>query len=190
MAPYDYRLGNLDLRILSDGTFYQDAGAVFGIVPRVMWERRSTRARCAVPDGDRDELPARALAGQARAHRDGRRRQGGARTAGVAGGGRQRCWTSSTRLGVRPDDIDIVINTHLHADHCGWNTRKDGERVGADVPERALPDPARRVGGGDAPERAHARDVPRGEPAAARGRRASSSLIDGEHQVTRRDHDR
>jgi len=32
-------LGNLDLQILSDGTYYQDAGAVFGIVPRVMWER-------------------------------------------------------------------------------------------------------------------------------------------------------
>jgi glyoxylase-like metal-dependent hydrolase (beta-lactamase superfamily II) len=26
-------------------------------------------------------------------------------------------------IGVRPDEIDVVINTHLHADHCGWNTR-------------------------------------------------------------------
>ncbi|WP_227425331.1 MBL fold metallo-hydrolase [Pengzhenrongella sicca] len=25
--------------------------------------------------------------------------------------------------GVAPDDVDIVINTHLHADHVGWNTR-------------------------------------------------------------------
>jgi glyoxylase-like metal-dependent hydrolase (beta-lactamase superfamily II) len=25
--------------------------------------------------------------------------------------------------GVRPDDVDIVVNTHLHADHVGWNTR-------------------------------------------------------------------
>src|SRR5260370_16964378 len=32
--------------------------------------------------------------------------------------------------GVMPDDIDIVINTHLHFDHCGWNTvRKDGKIV-------------------------------------------------------------
>ncbi|WP_024874768.1 MBL fold metallo-hydrolase [Saccharomonospora piscinae] len=28
--------------------------------------------------------------------------------------------------GVRPEDIDIVINTHLHIDHVGWNTRLDG----------------------------------------------------------------
>ena len=27
--------------------------------------------------------------------------------------------------GVSPDDVDVVINTHLHADHCGWNTRKN-----------------------------------------------------------------
>lgn len=25
--------------------------------------------------------------------------------------------------GVRPEDIDIVVNTHLHIDHVGWNTR-------------------------------------------------------------------
>jgi glyoxylase-like metal-dependent hydrolase (beta-lactamase superfamily II) len=29
--------------------------------------------------------------------------------------------------GVSPEDIDIVINTHLHFDHCGWNTiRRNG----------------------------------------------------------------
>src|SRR5262245_53717927 len=34
-----HRLGNIELAILSDGTYYQDAGAVFGVVPRIMWER-------------------------------------------------------------------------------------------------------------------------------------------------------
>jgi glyoxylase-like metal-dependent hydrolase (beta-lactamase superfamily II) len=28
--------------------------------------------------------------------------------------------------GVRPEDVDIVVNTHLHVDHVGWNTRLDG----------------------------------------------------------------
>ncbi|MFG2718411.1 MBL fold metallo-hydrolase [Streptomyces sp. NPDC048416] len=28
--------------------------------------------------------------------------------------------------GVAPEDVDIVINTHLHVDHVGWNTRLDG----------------------------------------------------------------
>ena len=30
------------------------------------------------------------------------------------------------RAGVRPDDVDLVINTHLHTDHIGWNTRLAG----------------------------------------------------------------
>jgi glyoxylase-like metal-dependent hydrolase (beta-lactamase superfamily II) len=29
-------------------------------------------------------------------------------------------------VGVAPDDVDIVVNTHLHVDHVGWNTRLDG----------------------------------------------------------------
>ena len=31
--------------------------------------------------------------------------------------------------GLAPSDIDIVINSHLHFDHCGWNTRREGERL-------------------------------------------------------------
>jgi glyoxylase-like metal-dependent hydrolase (beta-lactamase superfamily II) len=27
--------------------------------------------------------------------------------------------------GIAPEDIDIVINSHLHFDHCGWNTVRD-----------------------------------------------------------------
>ena len=30
------------------------------------------------------------------------------------------------RAGVAPEDVDIVINTHLHVDHVGWNTYLDG----------------------------------------------------------------
>nr|WP_174803034.1 MBL fold metallo-hydrolase [Martelella limonii] len=30
--------------------------------------------------------------------------------------------------GVRPEDVDIVMCTHLHADHVGWNTRLEGGR--------------------------------------------------------------
>ncbi|MQY27581.1 MBL fold metallo-hydrolase [Nocardia aurantia] len=30
------------------------------------------------------------------------------------------------RAGVRPGEVDLVINTHLHGDHVGWNTRDAG----------------------------------------------------------------
>ena len=29
--------------------------------------------------------------------------------------------------GIRPEEIDIVINTHLHFDHCGWNTTLEAD---------------------------------------------------------------
>jgi glyoxylase-like metal-dependent hydrolase (beta-lactamase superfamily II) len=31
------------------------------------------------------------------------------------------------RAGVKPHDVDIVVNTHLHVDHVGWNTCLDGQ---------------------------------------------------------------
>jgi glyoxylase-like metal-dependent hydrolase (beta-lactamase superfamily II) len=38
--------------------------------------------------------------------------------------------TELNALGIRPEEIDVVLNTHLHADHCGWNTRYvDGDLV-------------------------------------------------------------
>ena len=39
-------------------------------------------------------------------------------------GGEGRLRAGLAAIEVSPDDIDIVINTHLHADHCGWNTRE------------------------------------------------------------------
>jgi glyoxylase-like metal-dependent hydrolase (beta-lactamase superfamily II) len=32
-------------------------------------------------------------------------------------------------IGVRPDDIDVVVNTHLHVDHVGWNCSEHGGAV-------------------------------------------------------------
>jgi glyoxylase-like metal-dependent hydrolase (beta-lactamase superfamily II) len=29
--------------------------------------------------------------------------------------------------GVRPEDVDVVVNTHIHYDHVGWNTRGEGD---------------------------------------------------------------
>lgn len=30
--------------------------------------------------------------------------------------------------GVTPEQVDLVLCTHLHVDHCGWNTRREGDR--------------------------------------------------------------
>src|SRR5204862_4166196 len=31
------------------------------------------------------------------------------------------------QVGVTPAQVDLVVNTHLHADHVGWNTRREGD---------------------------------------------------------------
>lgn len=125
-----YRLGQLDLSILSDGDFYIDAGATFGIVPRVMWEpfageldnrhRLTLGLNCLLLHSQGKLILLETGVGD---KPSGWRRQSSPVEQGTL-------LTSLEAVGVGPDDIDIVINTHLHADQCGWNTRfLDGELV-------------------------------------------------------------
>ncbi len=41
-------------------------------------------------------------------------------------------------LGVRPEQVDVILLTHIHADHVGWNTRRDGEFWTATFPNATL----------------------------------------------------
>ena len=125
-SSHTHRLGNLDLHILSDGIYYQDAGAVFGIVPRVMWQRVVSPElddQYRLPIG-LNSLLVRSdgklvLIETGVGNKEGHRRQASPIEQGDL-------ISALSALGIQPDEIDIVINSHLHADHCGWNTR-DGE---------------------------------------------------------------
>lgn len=122
--PARHRLGNLHLAVLSDGTYYQDAGAVFGIVPRLLWERLG------IALNERHQMPLGLNSLLVRS-------QGKTVLIETGVGDKERPLAQTKRaasgtlldelraIGVAPVDVDIVINTHLHADHCGWNTRTD-----------------------------------------------------------------
>ncbi|WP_435156475.1 MBL fold metallo-hydrolase [Amycolatopsis sacchari] len=62
--------------------------------------------------------------------------------------------------GVRPEDVDVVINTHIHYDHVGWNTVGGGDGW-----EPAFPNATYVIPAVDqryfAPENAHRRPAPR-----------------------------
>lgn len=45
-------------------------------------------------------------------------------------------------LGFSPDGIELVVNTHLHADHVGWNTVHDGQRWRPTFPRARYVTPA------------------------------------------------
>lgn len=123
------RLGTFDFHILSDGIFHLDGGAMFGVVPKTLWERQKpaddkNRIRmgtnCLLLErgadlvlvdtgiGDKNDDKFRAIYGM----------EPGPRLPDRLGD-----------LGYTPEDVTHVVLSHLHFDHCGWNTRRDGDRV-------------------------------------------------------------
>jgi len=126
-------IGGNELTILSDGTYELDGGAFFGVVPKVMWEKR-------VQPDSRNMLK---VGTNSLLVRDGKR------TVLIETGIGSKLSEKSVSIhknqallmksfeaaGVAPDEIDIVINTHLHFDHCGWNTVRKGDKFVATFPK-------------------------------------------------------
>jgi len=117
-----FRLGDLDLLVVSDGVIRQDAGATFGLVPRVIWERYT-------PDlDDKNRIPVGLNSLLIRSEGKLILVDTGVGTKSVRAPGAMvieesgRLLENLGREGVSADEIDIVVNTHLHFDHGGGNT--------------------------------------------------------------------
>jgi len=127
MAPQTFQVGDVRLHLISDGTFWGDGGAAFGVVPRVLWEkvvqpdalnRIPMELRCLlIESGDRLILVDTGYGDKLSAKR---RRQ-------INLTGERRLLGDLAALGYGPGDVDIVVNTHLHDDHCGGNTFTDDD---------------------------------------------------------------
>jgi glyoxylase-like metal-dependent hydrolase (beta-lactamase superfamily II) len=124
-------LGQVRLEFVSDGTFWLDGGAHFGVVPRVLWEQiiapddlnrvpmalnclliESQEKKIVVDTGVGDKVSAKR---KEILHLE--RRKG--------------LLDNLKEKGVEPEEVAVIINTHLHADHCGGNTI---ERWGRTIP--------------------------------------------------------
>lgn len=122
-------LGDIELYYLDGGRFYLDGGAMFGVVPKVFWEKKS-------PPDEKNRITMRANSLLVRASGKTILIETGNGTKWDA---KQRAIyniqegdpliDSLSKSGAQPDDIDLVINTHLHFDHAGGNTRMDGARA-------------------------------------------------------------
>ncbi len=130
------RLGQLELDIVSDGGFRLDGGAMFGVVPKVLWEKKiAADSRNLIPMATNCLL---VRAGEETVLIDtGLGDKEDARFAELYGyeAGARRLPESLAKLGLGVEDIDHVLLSHLHFDHCGWNTRRDGDRVVPTFPE-------------------------------------------------------
>jgi len=126
-------VGDFELSIFSDGVYPLDGGAFFGVVPKVMWSRkvasneknfvraglnsllvRTGKQNVLIETGIGNKLSERMV---------------------KIYGQPARLVENLAAGGVSPEEIDIVINTHLHFDHCGWNTVREGNRVRATFPK-------------------------------------------------------
>jgi glyoxylase-like metal-dependent hydrolase (beta-lactamase superfamily II) len=123
------KLGRFNVHALSDGTFALDGGQMFGVVPKTMWEKKNAadgrnRIRLGltcllVQTGDTNVLIETGIGDKFDAKR-----------LDIYGIDHSTSLVDELRAhSLSPADINVVINTHLHFDHCGWNTRYDGSKL-------------------------------------------------------------
>jgi glyoxylase-like metal-dependent hydrolase (beta-lactamase superfamily II) len=131
------RLGDYRVEVIPDTEFRLDGGAMFGVVPRVVWERVSppdekNRIRmnmnCVFIDTGKEKILIETGIGE----------KWSAKQTEMYGIFREKplAQTLYETTGFTTDDITIVINTHLHFDHAGGNTILAAPGGNASVNER------------------------------------------------------
>jgi glyoxylase-like metal-dependent hydrolase (beta-lactamase superfamily II) len=129
------RLGSLDLTVVSDGGFRLDGGAMFGVVPRTMWEKVKTPdeknrilfgTNCLLVASGSDLLLIDTGLGD---KHDAKFQQ----IYGFEPGAR-RLPESIRAAGYQLGEVTHVLLSHLHFDHSGWNTAETGGRLGPTFP--------------------------------------------------------
>lgn len=119
-------LGDYRIEIVPDTEFRLDGGAMFGIVPRVLWEKV-----CPPDEKNRIRMASDCLFVETPSEKilieTGMGEKWSEKLAGIYAINREKTFAESLfeRTGFRPEDITIVVNTHLHFDHCGGNTIKN-----------------------------------------------------------------
>lgn len=123
------QFGNAELHLVSDGLCWMDGGAAFGLVPRVLWEkviqpdelhRVPTALNCLLIRSEGKNILVNTGLGPKLS--DKQRKIFGLQRDGDL-------LEKLAALDLSPMEIDVVINTHLHSDHCGGNTVWRGDKV-------------------------------------------------------------
>lgn len=125
MNPQPTRISDFTLHPLSDGQFRLDGGAMFGVVPKTLWEKRS-------PPDDRNRITLGLNALLVRRGREAILIDTGVGDKWDPKQAEIYAISHTTRLleclraeGLGPAEITHVVLTHLHFDHAGGATRLD-----------------------------------------------------------------
>jgi glyoxylase-like metal-dependent hydrolase (beta-lactamase superfamily II) len=126
------QFGRFRMHAIQAGGQALDGGAMFGVVPKPLWERRiAPDARNRIQLGMRclliehDIGPVLIDTGAGNKEDPKFYDIYGVENAGSPG---PTCLEDGLRaIGIRPEDVVLVINTHLHFDHAGGNTTRDAD---------------------------------------------------------------
>jgi glyoxylase-like metal-dependent hydrolase (beta-lactamase superfamily II) len=116
-------VGDVRVAVLPDGGFSVDGGALFGVVPRFLWQQSDP------PDeSNRVALGLNVLLVESAGRRvlvdTGIGDRWTAKEAGLYKISRETTLLGSlAERGLGPEDVDVVVQTHLHFDHAGGSTR-------------------------------------------------------------------
>ena len=129
------KLGKFEIYPVTDGKFRLDGGAMFGVVPKVLWEKC-----CPADEKNRIQLGLNCLL--IRAHGKnilvdtGLGSKVDARFQDRFAIERKPPLEDSLkRVGLAHEDVHMVVNTHLHFDHCGGNTMREEDQVVSAFPK-------------------------------------------------------
>lgn len=118
-------LGNFELTVLSDGWYLLDGGAMFGVVPKMMWEKRAP-----ADEENRILLGLNTVVVRTGKHTVAIEMGIGNKLSEkmkAIFGAKEQLPRAFEAARIRPEEVDVVINSHLHFDHCGWNTARTPE---------------------------------------------------------------
>ncbi|MDQ6611984.1 MAG: MBL fold metallo-hydrolase, partial [Gemmatimonadota bacterium] len=133
-------LGDWTIHAIQAGGQQLDGGAMFGVVPKTLWQKRlSADASNRIPMGMRcllvehaDEL---VLIDTGAGNKENQKFHDIYVIENAGAEGRTALEDGVRAAGFTPEDVTLVINTHLHFDHAGGNTFVDGEgRTAASFP--------------------------------------------------------
>ena len=126
------RVGDLRVHALQAGLQQLDGGAMFGVVPKTLWERKiAADARNRIPLGMRcllvEHPDALVLIDTGAGNKESEKFHGiyGIENAPVGATGPTQLESALGEAGFAATDVTLVISSHLHFDHAGGNTRLD-----------------------------------------------------------------
>jgi len=121
------QLGDFELTAVSDGIYHLDGGTFFGVIPKSLWQKKVAADEqnmvpvglnsVVVRTGEHTVLIETGIGNKL------------AERMVKIYGQPAKLLDNMAAAGISPEDIDIVINTHLHFDHCGWNTLRQGDNI-------------------------------------------------------------